>query len=206
MVIFDVYNEPSIWARNRDSYTAADWNIWLNGGVENDQNNQPVTYLGMQKLVNAIRATGAQQIIMVEGYSTAETWYGMTTNTMIHDTLNPSNIVYENHKYGMDQSSSNWDTDLGFMTKAPFNVPIFVGEWAAMGGDNSGQINCSKFTSPQAADTAVSNFLSYMDSHNMGWTAYSFTTEHLIYTDSSGNYYAPTTFFPTWTCPGGGKM
>jgi hypothetical protein len=45
--------------------------------------------------------------------------------------------------------------------------PVFVGEWALMGGDNAGNINCSGITSPQA-DQDVGTFLDYMASHNMG--------------------------------------
>lgn len=95
MVMFDVYNEPSIRNVWRDRYTDADWKLWLNGGTADGQQ-----IVGMQTLVNTVRQAGAKQIILVEGFSYGETFYNIGSNT-VSDPLN--NIVYEIHKYGMNQ-------------------------------------------------------------------------------------------------------
>ncbi|HET9920374.1 MAG TPA: glycoside hydrolase family 5 protein [Ktedonobacteraceae bacterium] len=183
MVIFDVYNEPALRNVNRDQYTAQDWQLWLNGGQQNGE-----TFTGMQELVDAVRSTGAQQIIMVEGYSFAETFYNIGSN-VIHDP----NIVYEIHEYGMNRTPDDWNKDFGFMSTT---YPVFIGEWALMGGGNSGQVNCHNIA-PSQANQVVLNFLNYMASHNMSWTAYAFTEGHMLQNYSA---YTPTTFDFNWTC------
>ncbi len=57
-VMFDVFNEPQY----------PDANTWLNGGgTITGSTGLSATIVGMQAIVNAIRATGAQQIIIVGG-------------------------------------------------------------------------------------------------------------------------------------------
>jgi endoglucanase len=58
-VLFDLYNEPN----------NIDWSCWLNGCVENDALKAGARFrtVGMQALVNAVRATGATQVIMAGG-------------------------------------------------------------------------------------------------------------------------------------------
>jgi len=191
LVIFDVYNEPSIRGKWRTRYTNADWNIWLKGGTVNGE-----TFIGMQKLVDTIRATGAQQIIMVEGLAWGETFYNIGTN-VVSDPLN--NIVYQAHWYNLETTPSVWDSTFGFMSS---NYPVFVGEWGLLAGGNNGNINCNDIPQSQA-DQTVTNFLNYMASHNMGWAAFSFTQGEMVLNYSN---YTPSTFHvpsSTWCNPSG---
>jgi hypothetical protein len=55
-VIFELYNEPALTA------SAANWQLWLNGGSFMRQ-----SYLGMQTLVNHIRSNGAQNVLVADG-------------------------------------------------------------------------------------------------------------------------------------------
>jgi hypothetical protein len=177
MVMFDLYNEPSIRNVWRDRYTDADWNLWLNGGTADGQQ-----IVGQQTMLNTVRATGAKQIILVEGYSYGETFYNIGSH-LVKDPLN--NIVYEVHKYGMNQLSTQWDKDFGFMSA---KFPVLVGEWALMAGGR--KLNCYK--TPQSdASQVVSRFLNYMSSHNMSWTAFAFNLDHLML---DVNNYTPSTF------------
>jgi hypothetical protein len=179
MVIFDVYNEPAIGGTWRGRYTTQEWQLWLNGGTVGG-----VTYLGMQHLVNTIRAAGARQMILVEGYAFGETYYNIGQN-LVSDPL--ANIVYEAHWYNLATLPSEWDRDFGFMAASH---PVFVGEWGLVASGNNGTMNCSNIPQSQA-DQAVSQFLDYMAAHNLGWTAYAFTNNHLLLNYTS---FTPTTF------------
>lgn len=182
-VIFDVYNEPALLGVNREAYTTADWQLWRNGGQRNGE-----TFTGMQNLVSTIRATGARQLLMVEGYSYAETFHNIGNNL-----VSDSDVVYEAHDYGMLKTSSQLYQDYGFLLP---RFPIFVGEWALMGGGNSGDYNCLNVI-PSQADQVVTNFLHYMAQNNISWTAYSFNSQHMIvdYT-----HFTPTSFDFNWKC------
>ena len=182
-VMYDVYNEPVITGTSRDAYTNADWQLWLNGGVRNGE-----TFIGMQQLVNTIRATGSRQIIMVEGYSFAETF-----NNIGNNLVNDPDIVYEIHDYGLLKPLAQINTDFGFMLP---RFPIFIGEWALIGGGNSGQTNCAN-VAPSQANAVVLNFLHYMAQNNISWTAYSFNPGHMVVDYTT---FAPTTFDFNWTC------
>jgi hypothetical protein len=80
-VVFDVFNEPFSPAADGSQYSAyrVSWSCWLDGGCtvpDAADGDAPVagqtyTAVGMQALVNAIRATGADQPIMVGGLSYA---------------------------------------------------------------------------------------------------------------------------------------
>ena len=64
MVIFDLYNEPILDASDShgNGPVSDPWGCWLNGcGVTSG------TLAGMQSLLNAVRATGAQQIVIAGG-------------------------------------------------------------------------------------------------------------------------------------------
>lgn len=182
MVMFDVYNEPAIRNTWRDRYTDAQWKLWLNGGTVDVGNGQTQQVVGMQTMVNTVRAAGAKQIILVEGYSYGETFYNIGSNT-VKDPLN--NVVYEIHKYGLNQPSTYWDKDFGFMTA---KYPVLVGEWALMASGRN--LNCYK-TRQSDASQVVSRFLNYMAAHNMSWTAFAFNLDHLILDVSK---YQPTNF------------
>jgi Cellulase (glycosyl hydrolase family 5) len=182
-VIFDVYNEPALLTTNREAYTTADWQLWLNGGQRNGE-----TFIGMQDLVNVIRATGAKQMLMVEGYSYAETFNNIGTNL-----INDPDVVYEAHDYGLLKTPADLFADYGFMLP---RFPIFVGEWALMGGGNSGQTNCSNIV-PSQANQVVQAFLQYMAQNHISWTAYSFNSQHMIVDYTK---FAPTSFDFNWKC------
>jgi hypothetical protein len=89
-VVFDVFNEPFSPADDGSEYSAypVSWSCWLNGGCtvpDAADGDAPVagqtyTAVGMQALVNAIRAAGATQPIMVGGLSYANDLSGWLAN------------------------------------------------------------------------------------------------------------------------------
>jgi hypothetical protein len=66
-VIFALYNQPStrsIPGSSPNVHRAADWQTWLSGGMLSSGQ----TSVGMQALVDAIRAAGATQIIAAPSF------------------------------------------------------------------------------------------------------------------------------------------
>lgn len=169
MVMFDLYNEPH--------YT--DPLLWLQGGrVING-----ATIVGMQDMVDAIRAVGAKQVIVVSGVESSG-------NAHIHDP----NIMYTQHIYhdleldSPQQWDAKWGPNLG-------HYPLYYGEWAVL--PNSLQpVHCEGMT-PENAARIVRDFLNYTESHHISWNAWQFTPYHLIQNFTT---FAPTTLDGSWTC------
>jgi endoglucanase len=65
MVFFDLYNEPRLATDATDSPDAT-WNLWRNGGPST-VDGTTYQFVGMQALVDRIRATGANNVIVAGG-------------------------------------------------------------------------------------------------------------------------------------------
>jgi hypothetical protein len=126
MVLFDLYNEPILDSGDSagdqpigDANAA--WNCWLNGCTATTG-----TVAGMQALVNAVRGTGANQIIIAGGID----WAHKLDQWMAHKPADGTgNIVAGFHVY--DSSRSNC-ADINCWNGAPAtlaaSVPIVTGE------------------------------------------------------------------------------
>jgi hypothetical protein len=182
-VIFDVYNEP-VTKKPATDLTDTDWQLWLHGGTV-----QGVQVLGMQNLVDAIRGTGATQVVMVEGL------HGGSSLTNIGNHLvADSNVSYEVHVYFSPTAvtADQWDANFGFLSN---RFPVYVGEWALL--PNAFYPNQCRSVPHDQADQKVTEFMTYMDAHTMSWTAWAFMESRLIQNYTN---YAPTTLDIPWTC------
>ncbi|NNN01726.1 MAG: cellulase family glycosylhydrolase [Acidimicrobiaceae bacterium] len=96
-VFFDLYNEPRLPVEAfGSSGTVNDvWNTWQKGGSAllpqgpSEVGTTRVTYVGMQSLVNTVRAQGAKNIIVAEGVHSDESLSGLPAHT-----LTGGNIAY----------------------------------------------------------------------------------------------------------------
>ena len=154
-VFFDVFNEP------RDFY---DWNLWQSGGLF-----QGVQYVGMQQLVDTIRATGAQNLIMVQGQGAGESfdYYNFQSHL-----LRGANLVYSIHPYlspTQHQTQQDWEQWWG-QSVIDLDVPFVVGEWNETPG--SGCVS--------NASSAVPAFLNYVQQLGIGLIAWALTPGSLI--------------------------
>ncbi|HLX59311.1 MAG TPA: cellulase family glycosylhydrolase [Ktedonobacteraceae bacterium] len=182
MVLFDILNEPS-------NLTAQ--NYLYGGGSVTGSTGKVANIIGLQPLVDAIRSTGAKQIIIADAGIPAA-----NPSIRIHDP----NVMYTIHIYeGIGAGSpSIWDQGWGSLLG---NYPLYYGEWAVL--PNSlipGQ--CQSYT-PANADSDTNTFLQYMQSRNISWTAWEFRTYYLIqdYTN-----FTPTTFQGSWVpCDSNGQ-
>lgn len=95
-VIFGLLNEPH----------DITWEIWRNGGVTSDkavgaapaENNEKLVgerTIGMQALVDAVRSTGARNLVSVGGLDWAYTLDGVLDGYALDD----GNLMYESHCY-----------------------------------------------------------------------------------------------------------
>jgi len=173
---FELYNEPY----PPGSTQSAQWNVWQNGGtvtcdalVGGTQAtwNAP----GMQTLVNTVRATGANNIVIAGGLN-----YSSNLNSV--PTLTGGNVTYAIHIYrqtaGATWSTAGWDSQFGDTSATK---PVIATEFGDQGCDGSD-------FDPQ--------LLSYFHSHDVGYTAWAwwagtcnFTS---IITDAAGDCYGAT--------------
>jgi hypothetical protein len=104
-VLFDLFNEPRLNPKRWPGFTEAGmWDIWQNGGsVTLTGDSAPTTFVGMQQLVDTVRATGAGNVVVAEGNQTDH-----DLSMLPQHALSGVNITY-----GMEP-------DLGRGTKFPY--------------------------------------------------------------------------------------
>ena len=183
-VLFDLINEPK----------QPDWNTWLHGGgTITGSTGKKATIVGMQDLVNAIRSVGAPQLIVAEAPPGPNGFTGIG-----NDVIQDPNIVYSVHHYfndahkNLNRIPSGWDVKFGNMSVMH---PVFVGEWAFLPNANH-PVFCRNITTSQA-QAMVQSFLTYMQQHQVSWTAWSFDMYHLI---QNYKQFTPTTLTTPWSC------
>ena len=143
-VLFEVFNEPHLY----------NWPCWVNGcQIVNDvgTNNQSYTYagVGMQKLVDTVRATGATNLVLVGGLD----WgYNLSQLPTYH--LRGSNIVYDTHPYDYyGKQPSNWEADFGSVSGL---FPLFTAEM--------GEYDCGT--------NYISQLVNFLDAHDISWVGW----------------------------------
>ncbi len=114
-VLYETFNEPHNVTNS----------VWLNGDATQG-------YIGQQQLANDIRATGSQNIIIVDSLN----WGGMIGEMLPAYALTGSNIAYAEHLWtnGGNLQSANWPAN---WETAAATYPIVGTEF----GDNSS--NCA---------------------------------------------------------------
>lgn len=134
-VLFELYNEPHDVA----------WSVWLNGGSSGS-----FTVAGMQQLYNAVRATGANNVVVIGGLNWAFDLSGVSAGYAVTGT----NIAYATHPYDYDgKQVADWDTAFGNLAA---KHPVIMTEF--------GQY-C-------ASDSYVADLLAYATSKGIHWTAW----------------------------------
>lgn len=142
-VFFELYNEPGA------PPTPENWQLWLKGG--SFPKNPDGKAVGMQRLIDTIRATGAKNVLILPGLKLEKILTGAPTPV---DPLN--NFAYGFHTPNLDSSNGEWETDFGFMAA---RHPVILTEWVA----GSGKSDC-KDTFPDGARRLIA----YLKSKNIG--------------------------------------
>ena len=114
LVLFEMYNEPH----------DVSWNAWLNGGMVQDTSG---TYqgAGYQQLYDAIRSTGAENIVIANGLNWGYDLSGVATHM-----INGYNVMYGTHVYDWPEKQPGaWDAGFGYLAA---RAPVMIGEFGTM--------------------------------------------------------------------------
>jgi hypothetical protein len=144
-VLFELYNEPH----------DVSWDVWLSGGGTADG----WSAAGMQQLYDAVRAAGANNLVVAGGLSFAYDLSGVPAHR-----IKGYNILYATHPYNSSgKSPTTWDFSWGFLTATD---PVIVTEFGDSSSvvDDAGAMVCASDYSQQ--------LIAYADMHNANWTAW----------------------------------
>ena len=119
-VIFDLFNEPYPEQADQMNDTEG-WQCWLNGG-----NCAGISYpvAGMQSMVDAVRSTGANNVLMLGGLE----WSNNLTGWLAHEPVDPDHDLAASwHSYNFNACSqaSCWNTQIAPVAA---KVPLIAGE------------------------------------------------------------------------------
>jgi hypothetical protein len=145
-LIFDLFNEPYI----------SSWSCWLNGCTTSyEDSGTTVTYqtAGMQSLVDAVRSTGATQVLMLGGlqYSSDESgWLKYEPTDPDHQLA----VSFHTYNFSGCNEESCWNSTIAPLAE---QVPVITGEL--------GESGCT--------DTYIDRYMPWADAHGisyLGWT------------------------------------
>jgi hypothetical protein len=161
-VFFGLYNEPH----------DITWEVWRNGGTVNETENRgkpdekKFAYHtpGHQKIVNEIRALGANNLIFAGGVDWAYDLRGIASYALT-DTPQGNGIVYDSHIYPWKEwDGKNHNAKVLCITDA---YPILIGEF---GIDPDGQWGAA------SRPSWLEGMLDWMDANKLHWTGWCFHT------------------------------
>jgi len=180
-VMFELYNEPGL------SNTRLNWSTWLGGG-QVIQGAVTCQAVGVQTLVDDIRAAGADNVIVLPGLNTGTTLAGVPKVTDPASPTNPQ-FAYSIHYPLLTAPPTTWDAAFGNFSA---NHPVILTEWNA-----NSTTNCIP-SSPQRAPL----LLTYLAGKRIGVVGFAMDLPDTLVKDYS---YTPTTYSP-FTCgvSGGG--
>jgi endoglucanase len=140
-VLFELYNEPHDVV----------WKIWQSGGATNDG----FIAAGMQQLYDAVRAAGAENLVVIGGL-----FWAYDLSNVPDYRIRGYNIMYATHPYGgsPERDPGRWDSFWGFLTATD---PVIATEFGDIGGTGN---TCTGDYSDKV--------IKYADAHNASWTAW----------------------------------
>jgi hypothetical protein len=152
-VIFDLFNEPYA-SRADNSNTAEGWQCWETGspctGI-----SYPVA--GMQQMVNAVRSTGANNVLMLGG----EEYSNDLTDWLQYEPTDPDhNLVASWHSYNFNTCSTQscWTSEVAPVAAS---VPVVAGE--------IGENDC--------AGTYITPLTTWMESESISFLAWAWNAD-----------------------------
>jgi hypothetical protein len=151
-VLFDLYNEPH----------DESWNVWKFGGWVTTRIMVEATYEspGMQALLDVVRSTGAENIVIAGGLDWGYDLRGIPAYAL-DDPY--GNIVYGTHIYPWKGNEEDWHGRVGHVIG---KYPILVGEV----GCEPGSVTWSGYD----PNTWAVEVLSYINKYRLNWTAWCF--------------------------------
>lgn len=176
-VLFDLFNEPH----------GISWEIWRDGGwvgkqgqhdesaflsSEEKKKNQGFESVGMQALVDAVRSTGAKNVVIAGGLFWANDLTGIESEAIekgekksfrLTDT-NGNGIMYAWHTY-------HWHKGWGRLLPVAAKHPIFLGE---VGASPLGVMNFIPDNQQEDPYTFSPDMLGFIQKLRINWTGWCF--------------------------------
>jgi hypothetical protein len=114
-VMYEMFNEP------QNQADPAGWSVWRDGGPP--EGNQGVPAVGHQNVLDAIRATGAHNVVLADGAQYAQLLTGLPP---LYDPL--GQIAYAVHPYltGALRDPASWEPAFAAMAR---QFPVVATEW-----------------------------------------------------------------------------
>jgi endoglucanase len=154
-VLFNLYNEPH----------NVGWDIWLRGGfvTEKATRNTPIqSYkaVGMQTLLDAVRSTGAKNVVIVGGLDWSYDFTGILQGRKLSDP-DGNGVLYDNHTYPhKGDTVERW---IAKMETASKKLPTIVGEFGP---------DPRNATPDEKDERWVRQVLQALEDHKWSWTAW----------------------------------
>ena len=176
-VLFDLFNEPH----------GISWEVWRDGGwvgkqgkhdesaflsAEEKRKNQGFESVGMQALVDAVRSTGAKNVVIAGGLNWANDLAGIESEAIekgekrsyrLTDTTG-NGIMYAWHTY-------HWHKGWGRILPVAAKHPIFLGE---VGACPHGIMNFIPNSQQEDPHTFSPDMIGFIQKHRINWTAWCF--------------------------------
>ena len=173
-VIFELFNEPH----------DIPWPVWRNGGslaaghddqqvIQNTIKNSGDHSVGMQALVDAVRGTGAMNLIAAGGLGWSYDLSGVVNGYALTDVPGGHGIMYVWHTYPWSHYGMGWQKSV---LDAAARFPIFVTEvgnihrWEDFSFIGKDQQKCEDITTLAWAH----DILGLIQQNKLNWTGFSF--------------------------------
>ncbi len=176
-VIFDLFNEPH----------EISWKVWRDGGwvgqagkvdesafltAEEKKKNQGFESVGMQALVDAVRSTGAKNVVIAGGLHWANDLTGIESEAIekgekeSYRLSDPdgNGVMYAWHTY-------HWHKGWGRLLPVAAKHPIFLGEVGAAPREEMTFIPLEQKENPY---TFAPDMLGFIQKHRINWTGWCF--------------------------------
>lgn len=171
-VLFDLFNEPF----------GTSWEVWRDGGFvaenrgpdesaflsdEEKKKNQGYESVGMQALLDAVRAAGAKNVVVVAGLGWSYDLRGIAEGRGLSDPEGRG-IAYSWHVYNWHR---DWEKHVLAVAAAH---PILVGE---VGADVK-KMNFIPLADQENPHSWVPDMLGFIQKHRLNWTGWCFHPSH----------------------------
>jgi endoglucanase len=154
-VLYELYSEPYPLG---GAQGFSDWNMWLNGGLHRadevyDELRAPFQAVGMQRLYEVVRETGAHNLVILGGTSWGYFLDGVPTHR-----VKGYNIAYATHPWDFppDKQPATFEKDWAFLARTD---PVMITEF--------GNYDCTEGYARAVLDAA--------DEHELSWIAWAWT-------------------------------
>jgi len=175
-VLYDLYNEPH----------DVSWEVWLHGGRikdkpagrRNPETPKTFTAVGLQTLLDAVRATGANNVVVAGGLDWAYDLSGILKGSRLADP-HGNGVIYANHCY--DNKHETVDTWIAHMEAASAQLPVIVSEFGGHAGPSL----------MDPSDNWLLHVMRSLEAHQWSWTAWD------LHTSARPNLIADWDYTPT---------